>query len=115
MVGRALSFVLIVAGILAVGCAGGARRAESGRFEIAVTEKGFEPTEIKVAAGRPITLVVTRETTKTCATELILKDYGINRELPLGQAVEITFTPEKPGKLRYACAMDMIAGTIVVE
>jgi plastocyanin domain-containing protein len=33
----------------------------------------------------------------------------------LHQAVEVDFTPAKTGKVRYACAMDMIAGAIVVE
>jgi plastocyanin domain-containing protein len=29
--------------------------------------------------------------------------------------VEITFTPEKAGTLTYACGMDMIKGTVVVQ
>ena len=35
--------------------------------------------------------------------------------LPLNQPVEITFTPTKAGKFRYACGMDMITGVIIVE
>ena len=41
--------------------------------------------------------------------------FGIQKALPLHQAVEVDFTPQKTGKIRYACAMDMIAGVIVVE
>ncbi len=91
------------------------RAAENGRVAISVTEKGFEPATVTVAAGKPVTLVVTRTTTKTCATELVMPAHGIKRELPLGQAIEITFTPEKAGELTYACAMDMIKGKVVVQ
>ncbi len=41
--------------------------------------------------------------------------HNINKPLPLGQAVEITFTPEKPGELTYACAMDMYKGKVIVR
>lgn len=88
----------------------------SGRIAISVTEKGFEPTPIQVEKGKPVTLVVTRKTDQTCATELTLPEYQIDKKLPLGQPVEITFTPEKAGELVYGCAMDhMISGVIQVR
>ncbi len=82
---------------------------------IEVTGKGFVPDRAAVRVGRPVTLVVTRTTERTCATEIVVKDYGVNRPLPLGQAVEVTFTPKKAGPVRYACGMDMIAGVLNVE
>lgn len=112
----------ILAGVaLLAGCAGqaekGATASDSGptRVTITVTEKGYEPEMVTVAAGQPVTLVVTRTTAQTCATELVLKEHGINQPLPLGQAVEITFTPEQAGELTYACAMDMYKGKVVVK
>ena len=89
--------------------------ADSGRIAIAVTENGFEPATVTVAAGKPVTLVVTRQTTKTCATDFVMASHGINKPLPLGQAVEITFTPDKAGELNYACAMDMYRGRVIVK
>jgi plastocyanin domain-containing protein len=102
---------------LLAGCTSGSQSgaADSGRVAITVTENGFEPATVTVPAGKPVTLVVTRTTTKTCATELVMAEHGINRELPLGQAVEITFTPDKPGELNYACAMDMYKGKVIVQ
>lgn len=87
----------------------------NGRIAITVTENGFEPATVTVPAGKPVTLVVTRTTSKTCATELVMPAQAINRELPLGQPVEITFTPDKPGELGYACAMDMYKGKVIVR
>ena len=69
-----------------------------------------------MAKGQPITLVVTRKTDETCATELTLPEYKIDKKLPLDQPVEISFTPEKAGELVYGCAMDhMISGVIQVR
>jgi plastocyanin domain-containing protein len=68
-----------------------------------------------VKAGRPVKLVVTRKTERTCATEIVVKEYGVNQPLPLDKAVEVTFTPTRPGTVRYACGMDMIAGVLTVE
>ena len=82
---------------------------------IEVTGQGFVPARATVKAGRPVTLVITRKTERTCATEIVVKDYGVNQPLPLGQAVEVTFTPKKAGPVRYACGMDMIAGVLNVE
>jgi Uncharacterized protein conserved in bacteria len=84
-------------------------------IEMSVTAEGFVPAEVKVKAGKPLKLVVTRKVERTCATEIVIKDFGINKPLPLNQAVEVDFTPVKPGNIRYACPMDMIAGVIVVE
>jgi plastocyanin domain-containing protein len=54
-------------------------------------------------------------TDRTCVTELVIKDRNIRQALPLKRAVEIRLGPEKAGKLRFACGMDMVSGTLVVE
>ena len=92
-----------------------ASAAAPGTVEIAVTEDGFVPANAVVKQGGPVTLVVTRKTDKTCATEIVIKDYGINQPLPLGQPVKVTLTPRERGTIGYACAMDMIKGTLTVE
>jgi plastocyanin domain-containing protein len=83
--------------------------------EIAVTSDGFTPADIKVKAGETVKLVVTRKTDKTCAKEVVIRDLGVNQPLPLDKPVTVEITPKKAGTIRYACAMDMIAGTITVE
>jgi plastocyanin domain-containing protein len=83
---------------------------------LSVTENGFEPDRVRVKGGEPVKLVVTRKTDKTCATELVLPQHDINQKLPLGEPVEIAFTPEKSGELKYGCGMDqMISGVLLVE
>ena len=82
---------------------------------INVTSDGFVPAEVKAKAGRPLKLVVTRQVERTCATEIVMKDLGVNQPLPLGKPVTISLTPKKPGAYRFACGMDMIAGVLNVE
>jgi len=82
---------------------------------IAVTKDGFEPDRIEVKRGEPVRLSVTRKTDQTCATELVIKDAKIRKELPLNKTVEIDFTPEKTGQLKYTCGMDMVTGVLVVQ
>lgn len=82
--------------------------------EMAVTSNGFEPSKVKVKKGEKVRLVVTRKTDRTCATEIVIRDHGINAPLPLDKPVTVELTPTKSGEIRYACAMNMVAGTLFV-
>ncbi|HLL03702.1 MAG TPA: cupredoxin domain-containing protein [Myxococcaceae bacterium] len=94
-----------------------AKPAEGPRsVTLTVTEKGYEPSPLQLKKDEPVKLVVTRTTEQTCATEIVMKEYGINTPLPLNTPVEIAFTPNKTGTLTYGCAMgQMISGTFMVE
>jgi len=85
------------------------------RIEMTVTPAGFVPALAHVKVGEPVTLVITRTTDRTCATDIVIKDYGINQPLPENKPVEVTLTPTKAGSIRYACAMDMMAGELIAE
>ena len=69
-------------------------------------------------AGKPVTLVFTRKTDKTCAKEVIVHiddKQTIEKELPLNQPVEVAVTFPSSGDLTYACGMDMVKGSIHVQ
>ena len=82
--------------------------------EIAVTEKGFEPSRVKAKKGEKVRLVVTRKTNSTCAKEMIIKDLGINQPLPLDKAVTVELTPKSSGEIHWACAMGHVRGVLFV-
>src|SRR5512144_1406038 len=66
------------------------------RVEIKATAAGFEPREVKVKKGEPVTLVFTRVTDRTCITAVDIPDEKVKRfELPLNKPVELTITPKK--------------------
>jgi plastocyanin domain-containing protein len=90
----------------------------SGRVEIAVTSSGFEPANVDVPAGKPVTLVFNRKTDKTCAKEIVIPmpdGSKLTKKLPLDTPVEVATTFSKSGKLTYACDMGMVKGTINVN
>jgi plastocyanin domain-containing protein len=90
-------------------------RAAARTIAISVTSEGFVPAEVTAKAGQPLKLVVTRQVERTCATEIVMTDFGVNQPLPFGKPVTVTVTPKKPGAYRFACGMDMIAGVLNVE
>ncbi|HET7543321.1 MAG TPA: cupredoxin domain-containing protein [Polyangiaceae bacterium] len=88
---------------------------DAGRLSIEVTDQGFVPAKGTVKVGKPVTLVITRKVQKTCATDIVISEYQVNKPLPLNETVEVTFTPQKPGKIHFACPMDMITGDLTAE
>lgn len=87
------------------------------RIAISVTERGFEPDNVSVPGGEPVTLVFTRTTDSTCAKEVVIPIDGksIEKPLPLNEAVAIEVTFAQAGQITYACGMDMVKGTVVVR
>ena len=43
---------------------------------------------------------------KTCATEIVIDDYGVNTKLPLNTAVNVTFTPKAGAQVRLRDGQD---------
>jgi plastocyanin domain-containing protein len=102
------------------GAAGKAPAAEAtaGRkIEIQVNEEGFQPREVKLKKGEPVTLVFTRVTDRTCITAVDIPDENVKKlKLPLNQPVALTLTPKKAGVEAFHCtAMGMGNGKLVVE
>ncbi len=111
---RRIATIALGAALLAgAGCKREPRPGEP--VQITVTKNGYEPWRVRAWKGVPLTLVVTRTTNETCATEVVLPEYGIDQKLPLGQPVSITFTPTRAGEVRYSCAMNMFQGVIEVR
>ena len=82
---------------------------------VAVTEASFDPQRITLRAGAPARITFTRTSDKTCATAVVFESLNIRRELPLNVPVTIEFTPDKAGEIAFACGMNMLRGTVVVQ
>ena len=95
----------------------GAARGDTNVQEVrvTVTEASFEPQRITLRAGVPARVTFTRTSDKTCATAVVFASLDIRRELPLNDPVTIEFTPDKAGEIRFACGMNMLRGTVVVQ
>ena len=83
--------------------------------KVEITEKGYTPASIKLRKGVPARVTFLRKTDATCAKEVVISAYGINRNLPLNEAVVITFTPNKTGEFIFTCGMNMMRGKLIVK
>ncbi len=95
-----------------------ARRAElrGGVQEIAITVKGgYSPDLIRVQQGVPVRLVFDRQEGSDCTSRVVFPDFQISRSLPAFQRTSVEFTPDRTGSFGFACGMNMVHGTIVVE
>jgi plastocyanin domain-containing protein len=94
-------------------------KAEGGpsrRISLEVTVEGFVPDSIPVKVGTPVTLVVTRTTDETCATDLLIEGTDLKVALPLNAPVEVSYTPPRAGQVKFGCAMGMmVSGVLLVE
>lgn len=85
------------------------------KVNIAVTDNGFEPSQIKVRPGSNVELEVIRKTNETCATEISIPSKNIKQTLPLNKPVNIKLGQLKKGEIKFSCGMDMITGVINVH
>lgn len=109
--------VLALVGTASMSGCGAKQEAPAGPREVqlAVTDRGFEPSQTIVPRGQALTLVVTRKTDQTCATEIVIPGLNQRQALPLNQAVRIEVPAGVADTLNYACGMDMMRGTIVAK
>jgi RND family efflux transporter MFP subunit len=94
--------------------AGGVAVPPAQTAKIVVSETGFEPAKVSLRAGRPARITFVRTTDQTCGTEVVFPSLDVKRVLPLNQPVTIEFTPQA-GEIAFACGMNMLKGTVVVE
>jgi plastocyanin domain-containing protein len=86
----------------------------TGEIPITADDKGFRPSSVTVPKGAPATLVFTRTTDETCATEVVFPELGVTKELPKGTPVKIPVPTDKEQKLTFQCGMGMYKSAVVV-
>src|SRR6516164_4338327 len=94
------------------------RRAEirGGVQQIAITVKGgYSPDLIQVRQGMPVRLVFDRQEAGDCTSRVVFPDLQISKSLPAFTQTTVEFTPERAGRFEFACGMNMIHGTLVVD
>lgn len=82
---------------------------------VTVTDASFDPQRLTLSAGVPARVTFIRTSDTTCATSVVFASLNIRRDLPLNQRVTIEFMPEETGEIAFACGMNMLRGTVVVQ
>lgn len=83
-------------------------------YSLIVTEKGFEPQNLKVKSNTEINLKVTRKTDSTCAREMIIPDKKIKVSLPLNKEVIVNVGKLNKGEIKFGCAMNMMVSAVMI-
>jgi plastocyanin domain-containing protein len=83
--------------------------------EIAVTDRGYEPSRLDVAAGKPLVLRVTRKSPGSCGEALLVEGDPVEHKLPLNTPMDIKVAPPKAGELAFTCGMKMMRGVLVAR
>jgi plastocyanin domain-containing protein len=85
------------------------------KLTVALTEKGYEPTSLKLRRGIPAQVTFIRRVAATCGTQIVIADYNIKRALRLNEPVLVEFTPKKTGTFAFTCGMGMLRGSLIIR
>ena len=91
------------------------KSARSQSAKVVIGNYGYDPASIRLKRGVPAKVTFLRVSESTCATEVVFADYCIRRELPLNQAVTVSFTPRKAGEFAFTCGMNMHRGKLIIS
>jgi P-type Cu+ transporter len=121
----ALDVVVVLAAVLSIAGLGwfffgprraGAARVEGGVQRVEVTVRGgYSPDVIKVRQGTPVELVFDRQEAGECTSRVVFPDLKVGAGLPAHTRTTVRLTPDRPGSFGFACGMNMIHGTLLVE
>src|SRR5512132_3152722 len=95
-----------------------ARRAEvrGGLQEVEITVKGgYSPNLIRVKEGVPLRLVFDRQEISDCSSRVVFPDFGVSKSLAAFDRTTVEVLPARTGEFGFACGMNMLHGTLVVE
>ncbi len=95
-----------------------AKRAElrGGVQEVEITVRGgYSPDVIRARRGVPLRLVFDRQESGDCTSRVLFSDFGVSAALPAFERTAVDLVPDKAGEFGFACGMNMIHGTLLVE
>jgi P-type Cu+ transporter len=91
-------------------------KLQGGSQQVHVTVKGgYSPNLIRARQGVPLRLVFDRQESGECTSRVVFPDFALNRALPAYAQTTVELLPELTGEFGFACGMNMVHGTLVIE
>jgi plastocyanin domain-containing protein len=75
----------------------------------------FTPASVTLKAGQPARLRFRRSDKPTCADEIVIPDLKVRKRIAANQTVTIDIPAQQARTLTFACGMDMMKGSLVVQ
>src|SRR5215469_890639 len=121
----AADIIVVVAAVAALAGLGwfffGPRRARAAelaggvqRLEVTV-RGGYSPEVIRLRQGVPAELTFDRQESGDCTSRVVFPDYQVSAALPAYQHTTVRLEPARAGEFGFACGMNMVHGTLIVE
>jgi P-type Cu+ transporter len=117
--------VVVVAAVLVLAGLGwfffGPRRARSAQLDggvqraVVTVRGGYSPEVIRLRQGVPAQLTFDRQESGDCTSRVVFPDFHVSAALPAHQQTTVRLTPASKGTFGFACGMNMVHGTLVVE
>jgi P-type Cu+ transporter len=76
---------------------------------------GYRPEVIRVRQGVPVELTFDRQESGDCTSRVVFPDFRASATLPAHQRTTVRLDPGETGEFGFACGMNMIRGTLIVE
>jgi hypothetical protein len=118
----AAALFLLTTASLVTGCkdkdkAGGGSTAPlpPGAVQVIADDNGFKPSSVTFKKGAPASLVFTRTSDNTCATEVVFPELNVKKDLPKDKPVTIDIPTDKDQKLTFQCGMGMYKSAVVIN
>ena len=93
-----------------------AQTASAGIQEHTIDVAGeFAPASVTLKAGQPARLHFRRSDKPTCADEIVIPDLNIRKKLAANHTVTIDIPAQQARTLTFACGMNMMKGSVVVQ
>jgi len=84
--------------------------------EVHVTVKGgYSPDMIRVRQKVPLRIVFDRQESGDCTSRVVFPDFAVSHSLPAYARTAVEFMPDRSGQFGFACGMNMVRGTLIVE
>src|SRR5215471_7051103 len=95
-----------------------ARAAElaGGVQRVVVTVRGgYSPDVIRARQGVPLEITFDRRESGDCTSRVVFPDLAVSAVLPAFERTAVRLGPATAGSFGFACGMNMIHGTLVIE
>lgn len=80
-----------------------------------VVDGGYLPNVVVLRQGVPAIVVFNRKDTSSCFSEIVLPDFGVHEQLPVGKRHAVKIDTSKAGEFQYSCGMNMFHGKIFIK
>lgn len=82
---------------------------------VIIVRGGYSPDVIRVKKGVRLRLIFDRKEAGDCSSRVVFPDFHVSKTLVPFAKTTLEFTPDKAGEFGFACGMNMLHGTLIVE